>query len=102
MPAAFLSSAVALLGRAATLRGERTPWVLLGTGLSLYAAASIYYSVADAAGNAPVFPSLADAMYLSFYPAALLALVTLIRSRFTGLMASVWLDGALAGLAVAA
>ncbi len=102
MPVAFLGSAVAILERARGLRRGRLPWLLLGGGLSLYAAAGIYYTVADSLGPAPVFPSFADALYLSFYPLALAGLVTLARSRFTGLGVVVWLDGAIVGSAAAA
>jgi diguanylate cyclase (GGDEF)-like protein len=102
MPAAFLGSAAALIARAVQMRSERVAWLLLGAGLSVYAAASISYSVADALGTAPAFPSFADALYLAFYPLALSGLVGLVRSRFTGLRAAVWLDGVVAGSAVAA
>src|SRR5689334_17422661 len=74
MPVAFLGSALAILERARHLRRGRAAWLLLGTGLSVYAAASTYYTIADALGRAPEFPSLADGLYLSMYPLALAAL----------------------------
>src|SRR3954471_8399784 len=70
MPVAFLGSGVVALMRGSG-GSERTGWLLLGAGLVLYAAGSIYYSVACLAGAAPGFPSLADALWLCLYPLAI-------------------------------
>src|SRR6201989_2580891 len=102
MPVAFLGSALALLERARRLPRGRLPWLLLGAGLSVYATASVYYAIADALGQAPEFPSLADALYLGIYPLRAAGLVCLARARFTGLGPAVWLDGAVVGSASAA
>src|SRR4051812_29732955 len=66
MPVAFLGSGAAALVRSASGH-ERTGWLLLGSGLVLYAAGSIYYSAACTLGITPGFPSLADALWLSLY-----------------------------------
>ena len=48
------------------------------------------------------YPSPADAAYLSFYPAAYIGLALLLRARGGRFPASVWLDGAVCALGVAA
>ena len=55
-------------------------------------------------GDADVvpFPSFADALYLSFYPAAYVGIWLLLRSQVGRLPAGLWLDGVIGGLAVAA
>ena len=76
--------------------------VLIGAGLSIYAGGSVYYNVAASGGPAPLFPSVADAMWMSLYPLAFAALGVILRGRFTNLKAAVWLDGVIAGGVVAA
>src|SRR4051812_13561792 len=102
MPVAFLGSGLATLGRGVGAGPERRARLLLGSGLTLHALGSIYYSGGCATGSTPGFPSLADALWLSLYPLALTAVAMLTRSRFAGLSAAVWLDGAIAGSVVAA
>ena len=48
------------------------------------------------------YPSAADAMYLAFYPAAYIGLVLLLRARGGHFPASVWLDGAIGAVGLAA
>ena len=48
------------------------------------------------------YPSLADAMYLAFYPAAYVGLVLLLRARGGHFPASVWLDGAIGAVGLGA
>ena len=51
---------------------------------------------------APPYPSVADALYLSFYPASYTSLLLLARSRTDSFRSSLWLDGAIAALTIAA
>src|SRR3954468_22549357 len=101
MPVAFLGCGVAALvfGRGGR---ERTGWLLLGVGLILYAAGSVYYSLACVLNLTPGFPSPADALWLSMYPLAALGIAALVRARFVRAGAAVWLDGASVGSPVAA
>ena len=48
------------------------------------------------------FPSVADGLFLSFYPFAFVALVLLIRERAERMPVSLWLDGLVGGFAGAA
>ena len=48
------------------------------------------------------FPSVADALFLAFYPPVYLALVLMLRTRIARLRAHIWLDGLMGALAVGA
>jgi diguanylate cyclase (GGDEF)-like protein len=50
----------------------------------------------------PPYPSPADALWLSFYPLAYVAIVLLARTRMPRLGVRLWLDGLIAALTVAA
>ncbi|HYM56113.1 MAG TPA: HD domain-containing phosphohydrolase, partial [Solirubrobacteraceae bacterium] len=52
--------------------------------------------------ESPPTPSVADGLYLAFYPFVYAGLGLLIRSRFRGVSAAVWLDGLIAGLGLGA
>jgi len=97
-------AAVALCAaRALTRNRDRGAWAAMTIALLAYSAGDFYTALAWGvnASNIPT-PSPADAMYLSFYPAAYLAIGLLLRSRLRGLPASIWLDGLIGALAVAA
>src|SRR4051812_34066772 len=96
--------AIAIVGlRALRTHGtERAAWGLLALGLSGFAAGDVYYSLALMGhGDAP-YPSLADAGYLSIYPAAYVGLVLLLRARAARLGSALWIDGLVCALASAA
>jgi diguanylate cyclase (GGDEF)-like protein len=71
-------------------------------GMGLFAAADMYYSLAWGDADVVPFPSLADALYLSFYPFVYIGIGLLLRTRVGRLPAGLWLDGVIGGLAVAA
>ncbi len=81
---------------------ERAAWAVLTFGLLGFAAADIYWLVALQDLASPPYPSPADALYLSIYPAAFAALVLLLRARGGHPSAALWLDGLVCGLAVSA
>jgi diguanylate cyclase (GGDEF)-like protein len=95
--------AVALCGaRAVTRRRDRGAWLAVTVGMAFFAAADMYYALVWGDANTVPFPSLADALYLSFYPAVYIGIGLLLRSRVGRLPAGLWLDGMIGGLAVAA
>ena len=98
----IFASAAACLWRAAADERERGAWLFLGLGLSLWLAGELYWTFFLADLESPPFPSPADVGYLGFYPCCYVALVLLARSRLSHIALSTWLDGAIAGLAVAA
>jgi two-component system, cell cycle response regulator len=100
--ALVLGAAGACLVRGALVRAERRAWLVMGGGLAAWAGGEIHWSIALGDLESPPFPSLSDAFYLAFYPASYVALVLLMRSRVKGFARSLWLDGAIGALAVAA
>jgi two-component system cell cycle response regulator len=95
--------AVALCGaRALARRRDRAAWLAVTIGMAFFAAADMYYSLTWGDADVVPFPSLADALYLSFYPAVYVGVGLLLRSRVRRLPAGLWLDGVIGGLAVAA
>ena len=101
--ALILGSAVLCLLRAAWVSAERRAWTAIGLGLLLWSVGDAYWSVALAdLGDAAPFPSLADALYLPYYPLVYVGLVLLLAGHVVRFPPSVWLDGAVAALAVAA
>jgi diguanylate cyclase (GGDEF)-like protein len=70
--------------------------------MGFWALATIYWSIFLKHLEAPPYPSVADLLYLSFYPAAYIALMLLARPRLRGIGPSVWLDGLIGVFAVGA
>src|SRR3954468_11932841 len=103
-PVAFLGCGLTVLWGGTRERIERRlPWLLLGTGLVLYASGNVYFNLMTrATGEAPGFPSTADALWLLLYPLTFAALATLLRGRLPHLHIAVWLDGLIGGGVVAA
>ncbi|MDQ6915536.1 MAG: GGDEF domain-containing protein, partial [Actinomycetota bacterium] len=100
--AVLASAALLCLLRARLVRTERTAWLVLGLGLAAWSAGEVLFTVAPGAlGNAS-FPSVVDGLWLAFYPAAYAALVLLVRARVDRFYASLWLDGIVGALALAA
>jgi diguanylate cyclase (GGDEF)-like protein len=101
----LLAAAATCLLRARLIPIDRHIWVVLGIGMAAWGLGSVYWSVFLKHLEAPPYPSGADALYLTFYPAAYVALMLLIRPQLRGIRMSVWLDGligVLAGSALAA
>lgn len=99
----FIPAAAALMcaARAALIVRERAAWATIAIGVTLFAAAYIYWSVSLRHQSAPPYPSVADAGWLAFYPLSYLGLGLLVRSRVVRFQGSVWLDGLIGGLAIA-
>jgi diguanylate cyclase (GGDEF)-like protein len=65
-------------------RRLRLPWLLLGVGQAVYAAAdTAFYIAHDLLGN-DAYPSVADPLYLAHYPLVVIGLILLIRLRSPG------------------
>ena len=98
-----LVGAAVLCGmRAIVLPRERVSWALIAVGLALYAGGNWFWSLVLADLEEAPYPSVADALWLSFYPLAYAAIAMLARSRLPRLGFRLWLDGLIAALTVAA
>jgi diguanylate cyclase (GGDEF)-like protein len=81
---------------------DRAAWLLLGAAMCAWATGDLYASVVSPGHDVLETPSPADGFYLAFYPAAYAGLVLLVRRHYRRSPASLWLDGAIQALAVAA
>jgi two-component system cell cycle response regulator len=95
-------SAAVCAARGLTAKTERTPWLLLGLALGLWAAGDLYYTFFLSGLDEIPYPSPSDALYLAFYPIAYAALGLLLRGRIRQFHGSLWLDGMIGGLVVSA
>lgn len=89
------------------VRSRRDPmfkmsWRFLAIGLALYGAGNIYWTLKVRGLDPEPWPTFADALWLSFYPFAFVALLLIVREIADQLPLSVWFDGLIGGLAVAA
>ncbi len=100
--ALVLSAAVSCLVRGVVVRVERARWLSLGAGLLCLFSGELYYTLHLSQLEDPPYPSLADGLYLAFYPAGYAALVLFAPRASRQLRASLWLDGLVSSLAVAA
>ena len=89
---------VAVVARAILVPDERAAWAWLAAGIAAYSIGDVIWTLQ---GYAPG-PTIADPLYLFFYPAAYIALLLLVRSRLSHFNRSVWLDGISVSLAVGA
>jgi two-component system, cell cycle response regulator len=97
----FAAGAICLT-RALALEQERAAWLVMGAGLLAWGAGEVVWTLALADDPNRSYPSVADILYLSFYPASYTSLLLLARSRTDTFRSSLWLDGAIAALTVAA
>ena len=89
------------VARAVLVRADRAAWALIALGLGCWATAEILNTAYLAKLDVPPYPSIADGFWLAFYPTAYMALILLVRGRMQEFRRSLWLDGIVAGLAVA-
>jgi two-component system, cell cycle response regulator len=94
---ALMGGACALCAWRACLGGDRLVWLLLAAALLSWIAGDVLWLIL---GKPDL--SIADAGFLGFYAFALPALVVLLRRRATGALATLWADGWVAALTVAA
>jgi diguanylate cyclase (GGDEF)-like protein len=97
-----VASAVFCLARAALIKAERVAWFFFGLALSAWAAGELHYTLVLQHLEEPPYPSLGDAFFLAFYPISYFALVLLVRNRVKSFHPSLYLDGLVAKLAIAA
>jgi len=97
-----VSVALLCLARYFLKRPGRTVGLTMGLGLLAWSIGDVLSTFESSGGASPPTPSPADAFYLTMYPLAYLAVMLLIRSEVRSFKASVWLDGAVAGLGAAA
>lgn len=100
--AVLIAASLVCLGRAVLTQADRTAWLVLSAGMGAWALGTVWWSLFIRDLESPPYPSFADVLYLSFYPAAYVALMLMVRRRIGGIYPSFWLDGLIAVLSVAA
>ena len=96
-------SAVALcLVRALLVRAERGAWATITASLIFWAAADLTWTLHYNHLDEAPYPNFADVLYLASYPLSYVGLVLLLRARLRPVRTSLWLDGAVSGLTLAA
>ena len=84
------------------VRAERAAWAFLAASLAVWATADLTWTLYFNHVEAPPYPNVADVLYLASYPLTYVGLVLLLRARLRPVRASLWLDGAVSGLTLAA
>jgi two-component system, cell cycle response regulator len=95
-------AAVLCLWRVVTVPEERLAWLCVSGYLVMVFAGELLWIVWLLHVEEPPFPSVADGLYLVGYASAYAGLVLLLRSRVRSFTPSLWLDGLVAGLTLAA
>jgi two-component system, cell cycle response regulator len=98
----LVGSGLACLARGIRIREERAAWLTMGVGVVGWALGNVYYTVVLWNLDPIPIPSLSDVLWLGYYPIVYVAVAMLLRARIARFHASLWVDGALAALAVAA
>jgi two-component system, cell cycle response regulator len=94
--ALLVSAAIACAWRAAVAPGERVAWGLMAAAITVWTLGDLYWDLnLSADGAATQTPSIADALYLSFYPLAYATLVLLVRRQAGLAQRDLWIDGAI-------
>jgi diguanylate cyclase (GGDEF)-like protein len=99
---AGLTATVSLGLRVAAIERERRAWIPLTAGVAAYTVGSLLWAIFWSQDPEAAIPSPADVFWLLFYPGAYATIAMLLRRSFVRAPASMWLDGLLAGLTIAA
>jgi diguanylate cyclase (GGDEF)-like protein len=98
----LLAASALILFRAATAPKERLAWLLIGLGVLAWTLGEVYYTVVLWDAETIAIPSPADAGYLLLPPLVLAGIGLLLHSRARAVPRTLWVDGLIAALAVAA
>ncbi|MGH2741049.1 MAG: hypothetical protein ACRDN8_00940, partial [Thermoleophilaceae bacterium] len=102
VPVLMWGAAAVCLARGIAVQGERFAWLALGANLLLTAIGDLMWTVHYNGFEEAPFPNWADAAYLASYPCTYAGVLSLLRSRLRPFRPSLWLDGAVGGLTLAA
>ena len=100
--ALLLVGAILCVLRACWSPHERRAWGALALGLGCWTLGEAFFTIDPALVSNSTFPGVCDFLWVVFYPAAFVTLGLLVRARVRQFYASLWLDGLVGALAVAA
>jgi two-component system, cell cycle response regulator len=98
----LVGSGALCLARAVFVRAERAAWLTAGVGVVGWAVGNVYYTAVLWDMDPIPIPSPSDVLWLVYYPIVYVAVALLLRARVARFHAALWVDGALAALAVGA
>lgn len=98
-PALNIAAAAFVLFRGYKIRAERWPCLLIGAGMASFAAGDVVYAAFVPEGQ---IPSVADLLYLAFYPLVYAGMVLLMRDRLKRVPTAFRLDALICGLTLGA
>jgi diguanylate cyclase (GGDEF)-like protein/putative nucleotidyltransferase with HDIG domain len=98
----MLAAGVVCMARGARVAHDRLAWLLIGVAVLAWGIGNTVWTFTVANLANPPFPSYADIGFLCVYPPAYVAIVLMLRSRVRHWSSSLWLDGIIGALAVAA
>jgi two-component system cell cycle response regulator len=98
----LVGSGLLCVGRGVKVRAERAAWLTMGVGVVGWAFGNVYYTAVLWDMDPIPIPSVSDVLWLGYYPVVYVAVAMLLRARIARFHASLWVDGALAALAVGA
>ncbi len=92
---AFLQVAATILclARARYAREGRTAWLWIGSGLACWALGTVIWDVLYSADSRPPYPSVADPLWLAWYPLTAIGMALLVRERVRNFELHRWMDG---------
>ena len=98
----LVGAAVVVLLRVALVKRNRLPWALIGVGVACSAAGDVVYALAFADLKHPPYPSIADGLWIAFYPFVAAGGLILAHRAVGRVGRSLALDGAIAATGAAA
>jgi signal transduction histidine kinase len=90
------------IARAVYRRHERLAWALLGVGITSSGSGFLLWAALYEQQASPPYPSLADALWLPYYPLLMCAIVVLLKAERSRIAATTWLDAVIPACAVSA
>jgi diguanylate cyclase (GGDEF)-like protein len=98
----LIAAAIACLLRGILIRRERAAWLMIAIGVLSWTVGDVYWNFELAALDEIPYPSVADVFYIAGYPALCVGIALLTKARLDRFETSLWLDGLIGALAVAA
>ncbi|HEX2105807.1 MAG TPA: HD domain-containing phosphohydrolase [Solirubrobacteraceae bacterium] len=98
----LVGSGLLCLARGTLVRRERAAWLTTGVGVLGWAVGNVYYTAVLWEMDPIPIPSPSDVLWLVYYPIVYVAVALLLRARVARFHAALWVDGAVAALAVGA
>jgi len=98
----LVGSGLICLARGVLVRRERAAWLTVAVGVVGWAVGNVYYTAVLWDMDPIPIPSPSDVLWLVYYPIVYVAVALLLRARVARFHAALWVDGALAALAVGA